>query len=127
MGTKAEIKAFILNEWAFHRYFSAIRKFLDNLPNLAYPFGELDETKDSDPKSFVFWWRELFHFLGGCLLALPFAWWTYGWLSVGVVFVLIGLKEIFIDVPDSGKSFGFKNVADTLAWGLGCLFVFKLS
>ncbi len=125
MGTKIEIKAFIASRWESGQYLTAILKTFDNAPNLLYPFGELDEKKDQDPKSFVFWWRQLFHFIGGCVLALPFIGWASWYAIVCILFVLMLFKELFSDVPDSAKPFGFKNIADILAWCSGAFVVLR--
>lgn len=98
--------------------FSTLLHFINTVPNNTYP-GVYDSSKDHDMLDLVFWWREMWHFLGGCLLGSLFAF-LLPPLSIFVaIYLALFLKELIDDVPDQEGHIDFKNFLDPLFWALG--------
>jgi len=91
-------------------------------------FGPYDGSKDHDITSLVFYWRELFHFLGGVivgLILLPLFLFLpnliAALLPIAGTGIVIGLKEFLGDAPEQENGWDFKNVVDTAAWTAGTM------
>jgi uncharacterized membrane protein YfcA len=89
--------------------------------------GPYDWTKDHDITSLVFYWRELWHLIGGLVIGLAIGYLLLGHIPkilvrsipVALVFSIIFYKEFFIEVPLQKDGWDFKNVVDVITWTSG--------
>lgn len=116
--------------------FESFFHLLDSIPELAWNrvlspvLGGYDGLKDHNPLSFVFYWREIWHLLGGILIGvlssplflfLPVL--IAASLPVFAVAILIGAKEFVMDASEQPNGWDFKNVLDTLMWTSGAALI----
>lgn len=106
--------------------------FVNQLPNKSWDrflsgfFGPYDGAKDHDLTHLVFYWRELFHLLGGAVLgifSLPFlALFTPKFMVIAtfsVVSMTMLIKELVFDASEQVNGWDFKNFVDAMVWGVG--------
>lgn len=111
----------------------SINELPDNTWNkyLSGLLGPYDGAQDHNILSFVFYWREMFHFAGGVaigilssfLLVLPMPKFLALALPVLAVAIGFGLKEFLGDASEQVNGWDFKNVFDTAMWTLGTAMV----
>ena len=114
-----------------------LNKFINELPNNMWdkylsPFlGPYDGSQDHNLSSFVFYWREIFHLVGGMVVGLVF---LPGQLLpinhlypasfvVGVLTIIMALKEFLGDASEQPNGWDFKNIVDFVVWGAGCALI----
>ena len=108
--------------WDSGQYFLAIKKAFDRMPDMSYP-GIYDPSQDHNWKHPVFWWRELWHMIGGILFALPFFIWCPWYIPTAGVCAFAFYKEFSEDVKDQGGKPDFKNYVDGVVWTLGAFLI----
>ena len=91
--------------------------------------GKYDWTKDHDLTSLVFYWRELFHLIGGVLLGwglklvlqffIPQIWANV--LACCIVALALSYKELVKEAASQPQGIDFKNVVDSIVWSLGAV------
>jgi hypothetical protein len=94
--------------------------WINGLPRLCFYFiyrREYDGEKARNWRSSEYWFRELFHFLGGVLLALPF----FAIPTHGIVFVSAFAAGKECEEITAG--FQWKNIVDWAAWTAGAVSV----
>jgi len=95
---------------------------LNNLPNFLYP-GVYDANQDHNILSPIFWWRQLFHLIGGALICLIGSLVLKGKeafiISALLVFTMMIIKECLFDAKEQVNGFDFKNFMDSLIWTMG--------
>lgn len=95
----------------------------NRLPNITYP-GNYLASEDHNMGSGVFYWRELFHVIGGfaAFAALAFV------SPIVFIVALVAYKEFILDASEQPNGIDLKNVVDVIAWGAGAYladFLFK--
>jgi hypothetical protein len=109
-----------------HLFLTFVNEFPNRIWNLL--FGNYNESKDHSIDQPEFWWRELFHLLGGQiigLLSIPILSWIFhsriiaSLIATACVGIVIGLKEFVGDASEQDGGWDFKNVVDTIFWILG--------
>jgi len=100
--------------------FSSIVSFLNGL---TYKLG-VDRTKERDIKSFSFWYKELFHFIGGCIIGLPQIWciWWFIMFAVLLGYLFSSEEE---DVAHGQSE--LKACLDVVFWSAGFMLPFIMS
>lgn len=96
--------------------------FINRIPDNTYPGVYLKE-RENDFLSGEYWWRELWHFLGGALLTGPFIWSDFSKYIPLIVLGLVSAKEFLLDLKEQEDGFHWKNLIDVLAWVSGSLAV----
>jgi hypothetical protein len=97
-----------------------------SISNITYPGGgdEMDRLFDqykywkfTGPMAGVTWWREVWHFLGGLAITLPFLYFysVCFWVPLAIM-VWKSAAEFY---SDGGGSPDLKNFVDVLFWVLG--------
>lgn len=122
---------FIKNLWVNGQKLAAVIKLFNSLPQISlgflFPssFSEAQQTilvtkfgwQFTGPNAIPTWFRELWHFVGGFLITIPFVYWPPACFTI-MFFICIykGCDEFFGDAsmhPD------FKNLLDWFCWILG--------
>jgi hypothetical protein len=118
--------SWVKTEWKNGNHWKAISVFNNSLPNLTYPLGPevMDQLFDqygywkfTGPMAGVTWWREVWHFIGGLCITLPFIFWPTLSFAVSVIIAMgKAASEFYLDARGSPD---LKNFADWLFWILG--------
>jgi hypothetical protein len=112
--------------WADGKKVEAIGYFNNSIPNLTYPggpkvmddlFAQYGYWKFSGPMAGVTWWREVWHFVGGAALTLPFLFTPTLSFCVSVIIAIWKAAAEFYG--DAQGSPDLKNFVDWLFWILG--------
>lgn len=123
----------IKDEWNGGNKQLAILHFFRRLPQMTYPGGDIEYYRVIDSVGFRFtgkdsgptWWREIFHFLGGVLLTLPFI--AYPSACFIASFVVVALSFVNEFFGDAKTKIDLKNFVDWGVWTSGTFFVSFLS
>jgi hypothetical protein len=103
---------------------------IDLIPDSSgrYLFGSYESGNDHSLLHYEFYWREVWHLIGGILAGSILFPITYFSTSIKVlpvlvptllVLVLIGLKEFLGDASEQPDGWDFKNIVDTAMWTAG--------
>lgn len=99
--------------------------FINRIPDNTYPGVYLKE-RENDFLSGEYWWREMWHFLGGALLSVPLVWSDFVKYMPFIVMALATLKELLLDLHEQEDGIHWKNIIDILAWTLGSILVVSI-
>lgn len=124
----------VKSEWDAGNYLKSIVVFGDSLPNLTYPGGpgEMDRLFDqykfwkfTGPMAGVTWWRELWHFIGGFSVTLPFFYFQSFcfWMPL----IIMTWHSVIEFLWDAKRAPDLKNFIDVWFWVLGSASVTVLS
>lgn len=94
--------------------------YFSNLPN----WLGVDKSKQSDPYSFHFWYRQLFHGLGGASVAAATFFSIYAQIAAyGILSAFIAWREV--DDAKHGQPI-FKTIVDFLVWTASFILIMYL-
>lgn len=128
---------FIKDRWNQGKYWEAIVKLNDRLPQISLEFFWGSKYSEAQTEllfaqygwrffggnSVPTWWREVWHFLGGFFMTVPFLYWPTVCFAISVAIALWKAGAEFYGDADGAPD--LKNFVDWLFWiaGTGTLTV----